>query len=245
LIGQTVVVAGGSRGIGLALARLCLNEQARVVLLDRDADALERAQRGSAACLEIRCLDLRDEASVHSLFEGLGTIDHLATLGGAVRSGRIDALPVAVARASFEAKFWSQYYCARYAHVGPLGSITLFSGVQNRQPGAGLAMLASLSASIEALGKALALEMAPVRVNVAAAGWVDSASDGGLPGNKSNAWPLDAPADSFVANRLQATPPQRMAGSADLVDAVLVLMKNPYITGTVLNVDADGILVRQ
>jgi hypothetical protein len=85
------------------------------------------------------------------------------------------------ARASMDSKFWGQYMAARYAQIRPKGSITLFSGILSRRPSAGLASLAAINAAVEALGRALAVELAPVRVNVVSPGTTDTPAYSEMP----------------------------------------------------------------
>ena len=89
-------------------------------------------------------------------------------------------LAVADARSSFDSKFWGPYLATKYAQINANGSIVLFSGILSRRPTYGLAGLAAINAAVEALGRALALELAPVRVNVISPGLVDTPAYSGM-----------------------------------------------------------------
>jgi NAD(P)-dependent dehydrogenase (short-subunit alcohol dehydrogenase family) len=130
------------------------------------ADWTRRVKR-LPGILPSRTVDLSDEDSVKRLFSQTGSFDHLVVAGSSVETGPFRELSLADARASVDSKFWGQYGAARYAQIRPKGSIiTLFSGILSRGPAAGLASLAAINAAVEALGQALAFEVAHIRVSV-------------------------------------------------------------------------------
>jgi NAD(P)-dependent dehydrogenase (short-subunit alcohol dehydrogenase family) len=216
----------------LALGKMAAAEGAEVILGSRDENALAKAVGEIGPKCDGRSLVIECEQSVQEFFEGIGTIDHLATPGFAVLSGRLDDMPIPEARAAFDAKFWGQFYCARYAQMQPLGSITLFEGIFHGEPAAGFGVLAAINGAVQAMGEALALELAPIRVNVIAPGLVDTQAYRNLG---------EAERQDYLATVRRAVPVQRIGKPEDVASAVLLLMKNLYVTGAILDLDGDSV----
>ena len=212
--GQRIAVVGGTSGIGAAIVRQAAAAGAEVVA----------AGRGQ--------LDIGAEDSIRDYFASLGPIDHLVVTAAFVRPGPFRGGDVAAARLSMEGKFWSQYLCARHAQVGR--SILLFSGAYSRRPAKGVSIIAAVNGAIEALGRALAVELAPVRVNVVSPGLVQgTGAYAGMPEAQREAMYAGA------AARL----PAGLVGDADSVAGpALALLASPYATGTVLDIDGGGLL---
>lgn len=222
--GQRVAVVGGTAGIGLAIARGAQAAGAHVIVAGR---------RGDVAGFESHVVDIADEASIARLFATLGAIDHLVVTAAFVRPGPFRESPVENARASVEGKFWSQYMCARHARVSR--SITLFSGAYSRRPAAGMSILAAVNGAIESLGRALAVELAPVRVNVISPGLVQ--------GTDAYARVPDAARAEMYAGAAQRLPAGLVGDADSIAGPTLALMASPYATGTVLDIDGGGALV--
>lgn len=231
---QRVVVIGGSSGIGLAIAKAAVADGAKVVIASRSAEKLRQASLEIGSAVESRPLDLTQEETVMSFFQELGTIDHLVVSGSSVKTGSLKQLAVADARSSFDSKFWGPYLATKHAQINANGSIVLFSGILSRRPTYGLAGLAAINAAVEALGRALALELAPVRVNVISPGLVDTPAYSGMP---------DEQRQAFYESVKKSLPVQRIGVPENIAAAVLYLMGNPYVTGTVLDVDGGALLV--
>ena len=160
---QHVVITGGSSGIGLCLAQDLAQRGARLTLVGRDADKLAQAARQVQGPVQVASVDVSDEQAVADFFGQLGPLDHLVTAAAGTVRGNVVDLPVSQARALFESKYWGQYHCAKYAaaQLAARGSVVLFSGWISRKPMAGVSTLAAVDAAIEALGRTLALELAP------------------------------------------------------------------------------------
>lgn len=228
---QHVVITGGSSGIGLCLAQDLARRGARLTLLGRDLAKLEQAAAQVEGPVQVASLDVTDEAAVASFFANLGPLDHLVTAAAGTVRGTVVELEVSKARALFESKYWGQYLCAKYAapRLAARGSIVMFSGWISRKPMAGVSTLAAVDAAIEALGRTLALELAPRRVNVITPGMIDTPL-----------WSarLSAEEQRTHFERIgQALPVGRAGTPQGVAHAVRFLLENGFTTGAVLDVD--------
>lgn len=229
--GQRVVITGGAGGIGSALARDIVRRGGRVVLVGRDARRLASTAAEMGGAAETASLDVTDETAVTAFFASQPLLDHLVTAAAGTTRGTVVGLEVATARALFESKYWGQYLCAKYAI--PLlkagGSIVMFSGWVSRKPMAGASTLAAVDAAIEALGRTLALEIAPRRANVVTPGAIDTPLWGAR---------LTPEQQREHFNKVGQSLPVGRAGTAeDVAHAVRFLMENGFTTGTVVDVD--------
>ena len=229
---QRVCVVGGTAGIGLAIAREAALEDANVTIAGRSAGKAAEVAAHIGMNVDGRVLDITDSSSVERFFAELGPVDHLVVTaaqvhGGPFRTGSLDD-----ARRSVEGKFWSQYLCARHGQVSR--SILLFSGTLSRRPRPGLSIVSAVNGAVEALGRALAVELAPVRVNVLSPGLIRGTDAyASMPAQAQEAMYAAA------AERL----PARLVGDADSVARIAVsLLASPYVTGAVFDVDGGGLV---
>jgi NAD(P)-dependent dehydrogenase (short-subunit alcohol dehydrogenase family) len=236
LDGKVVVVIGGTSGIGLATAEQALGAGARVVIASRSAEKLKRASERLGGRIEARELDVTRESDVRAFFEGLGSLDHLVTSVGGGAMGRFVDLDPATARGAFDGKFWGQYHAARAAapRIRAGGSITLFSGIASRKAMPGMAAIAAINGAIEALCRTLAIELAPVRVNVVSPGLVATPAYDRMPAAQRQGM-FDAVAAGL--------PVKRVGAAEDVAQTVRYLLANGYTTGTVVDVDGGHRLI--
>lgn len=230
---QKVVVIGGSSGMGLATARAAVNAGANVVIASRSAQKLDAAKADIGKNVEAQPLDLTQEDSIREFFQKIGSIAHLVIPGSSVKTGSLRELSLADAMSSMNSKFWGPYLAAKHAQLNPNGSIIFFSGILSRKPSPGMAVVAAINAAIEALGRTLALELAPVRVNVISPGLVMTSAYEGMP---------DAQREAMFQRTAQQLPVKRVGMPEDIADIALQLMTNRYITGTVIDIDGGGLL---
>jgi NAD(P)-dependent dehydrogenase (short-subunit alcohol dehydrogenase family) len=160
-------------------------------------------------------------------------VDHLVITAGRIGFGRVVDTKVEAVRPAFDDRFWGAYHVVRHVagRMPPTGSITLFSGNLAVKPLPGASVVSAAVAAVEAFGRALAVELKPVRVNTVRSGAVDT--------------PLfrNRPDRDEVARRIAASLPiGRIGAPEDLAHAVLFLMTNPYTTGTVLQVDGGALV---
>ena len=236
LTGQIVVVIGGSAGIGLETARRARDEGADVILAGRNPDRLERAAaelgaRSSAA------IDATDSAALDRFFAGLPeTVDHVMVTGPGPYYAPLADLDRDRAHRDFDDHIWLAVAVAQHAvgRVRPGGTLLFMGGTGGRSRGPGLSLIAAGTAAMPALIANLAVEVAPIRVNLIAAGFVDTPLSAELLG------------DSLEARReqLRATlPTGRVVGPADVAALAVHLMTNTALTGATYDIDGGQQLV--
>ena len=233
LRGKKVIVIGGSSGIGLATASAAAEQGAKVLIASRSREKLERARGEVGGRVGIFVLDVTREEEVRSFFERAGAFDHLVTTAAEGTTGPFLDLAWEEVQALFESKFWGQYWAARHAarQIREGGSITFFSGVAAKKPLPGFSSFAAVNGAINALARALAVEIAPVRVNVVSPGIVDTPAYGEM---------AAAARQEFFERTAAALPVGRIGTPAQVAEAVLFLMRNSFTTGAVLDVDGGG-----
>jgi len=227
---KRIVIIGGSSGIGLATAKAAAAKGARVVIASRSPEKLRKAATGIQEKVEIFTVDVTSEESVKAFFDAVGKFDHLATPGNEAVRGPFLELDSRKARGAFDSKFWGQYHAAKYGapklHAG--GSITLFAGAYSQRPMPGASVVAAINSAIEGLGRALAVELSPLRVNVISAGVVDTPLYAGMDEEKRAAM------FKAVASAL---PVKRIGKPEDIAQMVLFLMDNGFTTGNTFFID--------
>ncbi|MFS8210943.1 SDR family oxidoreductase [Paenibacillus polymyxa] len=232
---KKIVIIGGSSGIGLETAKQVISLGAEVVIASRSEDKLHKAKEMLGPRAAIYVLDTSDEQQVKSFFEKVGPYDHLIVSAAETSGGSFLQLETDQARKLFENKFWGQYYAVKYgaSQLSTKGSITLFSGVVAYKPMIGSSALGAVNAAVSNLGQTLALELAPIRVNVVSPGIIDTPSRSKMPENTRNQF------YDTVAHKL---PVKRVGLAEDVARGVLYLIQNQFVTGTVLHVDGGHIL---
>jgi NAD(P)-dependent dehydrogenase (short-subunit alcohol dehydrogenase family) len=235
--GQRIVVLGGSSGIGLAVAQAASHAGGTVMIASSNRARVDAALAALPAGAMGHALDLSDEAAVKDFFAGLGAIDHLVyTAGDKLQRGGLAATDMATARNFFGVRYFGAYMAAKYGreNIRAGGSIVFTSGTAGHRPRGGWALGASVCAAMEGLTRALAVELAPIRVNIVAPGLV-----------KTPLWAAMPEADREALYQASAARlPVGHAGEAnEVADAYLYLMRQTYCTGQVLVVDGGGLLV--
>jgi NAD(P)-dependent dehydrogenase (short-subunit alcohol dehydrogenase family) len=195
LLGQSVVVIGGSAGIGLETARQARAEGARLILTGRNAERLQFVASELEA-LSIAAFDATDSASLERFFDDLpATIDHVMVTAGQPHYGRLLDMDLEQARVALDTHLLLTLQVARFAahKVRPGGTLLFMGGTGGRRPGIGMGIVSTVTAALPALTASLALELAPVRINLIAAGFVDTPLSASLLGDE-----LESRAISFV-----------------------------------------------
>ena len=234
-----ILIVGGSSGMGLALAKHALGAGAEVIIVGRNEDKLQRASTElQNPALSTVAVDITQEAQVAALFERVGRLDHIVSTAADIEGAYelLPALDLKAAQRVVESKFYGPLLLAKYGapKLSPKGSITFTSGIAAYRPSARGSVVAAVNAALEGLVRALAVELAPIRVNAVSPGWVDTPIWTFVAGDRKDET-LDA-----MAKRL---PVGRVGQPEDIADAVGYLMGNGFTTGTTLHVEGGHRLI--
>jgi NAD(P)-dependent dehydrogenase (short-subunit alcohol dehydrogenase family) len=233
LKGQKVVIVGGTSGIGLAVAKAAALQGATIVVASRSQKRGEQASSKIGGDVKAYTVDVTAEDSIQALFHKVGEFDHLVTTPGDPITFELflDA-DMALVTSQFAVKFWGQYLCAKHGAKGikPQGSITFMSGGgrQRREN----STLASINGAIDALGKLLAIELAPIRVNVVRPGLV-----------KTDVWNNFSEAErlEMYKNAGEKLMVGRVGTPEDIAETYLYLLSNSFTTGVAIDVDGGAL----
>ena len=230
LLGQTVVVIGGSAGIGLETARRARVEGAKLILAGRNPEPLQRAATELEA-LSTAAFDATDPAALDRFFRDLPIpIDHVMVTAGGPHYGRLLDIDLEQARRDLDTHLLLMLQVARNAvhKVRPGGTLVFMGGTGGRRPSIGMGIVPTVTAALPALTASLALELAPVRVNLIAAGFVDTPLSASLLGDELE----------NRRNQLRATLPiRRVVGPADVAALAVHIMVNTALTGATYDID--------
>jgi NAD(P)-dependent dehydrogenase (short-subunit alcohol dehydrogenase family) len=237
LSGKSIVVLGGTSGIGLATARAAAAKGAVVTVTSRSAERLARAARELGQNIRGEAANLESEAETKAVFERLGALDHLVyTAGDELLLAPIAELDLAGARHAFEVRVFGVLGAVKHAapRIRPGGSIVLTHGIAGARPQAGWGVGAAVCGAIDALARALAVELAPVRVNAVSPGFVRTPLWNPIP---------EAAREAFFRDAGKKLLTGRVGESQEVAEAYCYLMENTFTTGQTLVVDGGGLLV--
>jgi len=222
--------------MGLATARAAAATGASVTISSRNAEKLEAAAAEIEGPVETVFADLTDDASLAGLFERVGELDHLAVTGASGSTGEFLSQPVAEAQTFMDSKFWGAFRAARHAapRLREGGSITFNSGGYAVKPTAGVAAVTASLAALEMLGKSLALELAPIRVNTVRPGTIETRLWSSM---------FYAERQRFFDEAAARAPVGRIGQPEDVACAIVFLVDHDYLTGTVLEVNGGESLL--
>lgn len=227
---RTVAVFGGSSGIGLAAAQAARALGARITIASRTEARLREAARRIGQA-ETAAIDIRDPEAVKRFFDARDPFDHVVVSAAELAVGPLRKRSLADERAAMDSKFWGAVNVAHAARIRPGGSLTLVSGMIGTRPTGAATMLSAINAAVDALAKALATEMAPVRVNCVSPGRIETPW-----------WDFLPPADrQALFDRTASGLPLKRIGRPEEVAAQIVhIMQNEFMTGSVVLVDGGG-----
>jgi NAD(P)-dependent dehydrogenase (short-subunit alcohol dehydrogenase family) len=237
LSSKRVVVIGGTSGIGLATARAAMEAGADVVIASARQSSVDRALSELGAQATGRALNVSDVSEVKSFFSEAGEIDHLVyTAGESLVLMPLSELDIEVARNFFQIRYFGtlSVVAAAAPHIRPSGSITLTTGVASVRPHPGWSIGASVCGAVEALTRALAVELAPTRVNAVSPGVI-----------RSPLWAEmgEAQREQLYKSVGESLPVGRVGETDEIASAYLYCMTQTFATGSVLTVDGGTVLV--
>jgi NAD(P)-dependent dehydrogenase (short-subunit alcohol dehydrogenase family) len=234
---KRVVIVGGSSGIGLAVAEKAALRGAEVIIVSSNTERVQEAAKSIGGGAQGHAVDVSDERAVESFFRNIGAFDHLVfTAGDSLQLHELADTDLKQARRAFELRYWSALATVKYGspQIRNGGSIVLTTGVAGQRPHSGWVIAASVCGTIEALTRALAVELAPIRVNAVSPGVV-----------RTNLWQNMSSSDreqlfESVGKRL---PVGRVGEADDIAQAYLFLMQEGFSTGQTVVVDGGTVLV--
>jgi NAD(P)-dependent dehydrogenase (short-subunit alcohol dehydrogenase family) len=236
LSGKRIVVLGGSSGIGLSVAQQVVARGGRAIIASSNADRVEQAIATLDGKAEGYTLDLSNERDIQTVFQKIGAFDHLVfTAGDTLQLNALEATDLTKARQAFELRYWAALAAVKYAipQIRKDGSIVLTTGIAGQRPRKGWTVAASICGTIEALTRALAVELAPIRVNAVSPGVV-----------RTNLWNNMQEQDreamyESVGKQLLVG---RVGEAREIARAYLFLMEEGYSTGQTIVVDGGALL---
>lgn len=240
IVNDKVLIAGGGSGMGLALAKRCLDVGSNVIIVGRNEDKLRRATQelGRPESLVAIATDIAQEGQVADLFKRTGQLDHIVSTAADIEGAYelLPALKLEAAQRVVESKFYGPLLLAK--HGAPMlsgeGSITFVSGIAAYRPAARGSVVAAVNAALEGLVRALAIELAPIRVNAVSPGWVNTPIWSSVAGDRK---------DDMLSAMAARLPVGRVGDPEDIADAISFLMGNTFTTGTTLHVEGGHRLV--
>lgn len=224
--GKRVLVVGGTSGIGAAVARMAVSAGAEVTTASRRQGSLSGARH-------LR-LDIADETQVHACLSGEEPFDHVIVTAGGAKPGKFRGQGSEAGAQAFETKFWGAWRVAALAPLAADASITFITGVFAERPAAGQVAASCANAALEALARALAVELGPIRVNAVSPGLVDTPMWHAMPEERRAA---------YFASVAEKLPARRICSDDDVAALVLACMTNRALTGAVLKIDGGYTLV--
>src|SRR6266850_5534387 len=232
-----IVILGGTSGLGFATAEAAAHEGARIAIASSSRERVDRAVAALPAGTEGFVVDVSREDDIARFFATVGRFDHLVfTAGEALTLNPLSTMRLDTAREAFTRRYWGALSAVKYGRAGirPGGSIVLTTGAAKDRPHRGWAVAASICGAIDALTRALAVELAPIRVNAVSPGVVRTAL-----------WDNMAESDREALYREvgNALPVGRVGEASDIAEAYLYLMREGFSTGQVIAVDGGTMLM--
>lgn len=234
---KRVIILGGSSGLGLATAKAAAVEGAEVVIVSGNRSRIDQALKGLPENSSGFAVDLSDEANIKAFFSGIGAFDHLVyTAGENLSLQNIADTDLGKARDFLTLRFWGALAAVKYG--APLiregGSICLTSGIASQRPGAGWSLASAICGAMEGFTRAMAIELAPIRVNVVMPGVVETNLWDGMP---------EEDRKQFYQSVGNSLPVKRVGQPEDIGQTFVFLMKQSFATGQTFIIDGGTVLV--
>lgn len=237
LEGKRVILMGASSGIGFATAKLAAEEGAKIVIVSSNQQRIDAALAELPSDSEGYAVDLSKEQNIEDFFNKIGAFDHLVfSAGENLTLNAIAKTNIDQARDFFTLRFWAPFAAIKYgaSSINAGGSISLTSGTASARPGAGWSVASAICGAMEGFVRAMAVELAPVRVNCVVPGVI-----------KTPLWDSMPESDreglyQYVSNAVLA---KRVGEAEDVAEGFIYLMKQKHGTGQSLVIDGGTLLV--
>ncbi|MFA6084437.1 SDR family oxidoreductase [Mucilaginibacter sp.] len=237
LRGKRVIILGGSSGLGLATAKAAAAEGANIIIVSSNQNRIDQALKELPEGCEGYAADLSREENIKNFFEMTGSFDHLVyTAAENLTLNTLNETEIDKARQFFNLRFWSALAAVKYASrlINAGGSISLTGGIAGARPGKGWSIASSICGAMEGFVRAMAVELAPIRVNSVVPGVI-----------KTNLW--SSMADTDRENLFQSVGDallvKRVGEAEDIALAFTYLMKQKFGTGQNIIIDGGAVLV--
>ena len=237
LTGKKVIILGGSSGIGLATAKAAAAEGAQVVIVSSNQARIDLALKTLPKASEGYAVDLSNEQPIKDFFKRVGNFDHLAyTAGENISMSLVDDMVIGDGKDFFTIRFWGAFAAIKYgkAYMNEGGSIGLMSGNFGQRPSKGYSLGATICGAMDAFTRAMAVELAPIRVNNIAAGVIKTPLWNNLE---------EADRDGFYSYLESKLLLKRVGEAEDIAQGFIYLMQQTYTTGQSLVIDGGAVLV--
>ncbi|TDW51734.1 NAD(P)-dependent dehydrogenase (short-subunit alcohol dehydrogenase family) [Flavobacterium sp. 270] len=234
---KKVVIIGGSSGIGLATAKLAVSKGSKVIIVSSNQSRLDKALQEIGNESVGYATDVTNEEQMKNLFEKIGSFDHLIfTAGENLILSNVEDTSLETARNYFNIRFWGAFTAVKYAApcISAAGSIVLTSGIASNRPNKGWALGASICSAMEGFSRAMAIELAPIRVNIVSPGVI-----------KTELWSNISESDreAMYTNIGNTLPVKRVGEATDIAKTFVYLLEQEYGTGQTLIIDGGTSLV--
>jgi NAD(P)-dependent dehydrogenase (short-subunit alcohol dehydrogenase family) len=237
LSGKKVILLGASSGIGLATAKAAAAEGANIIIVSSNQQRIDNALTELPAGSKGYAVDLSKEENIKAFFESIGNFDHLVyTAAENLTLNTIDNTEIDQARTFFNIRFWCAFAAVKYGskNLNPGGSINLTGGIAGMRPGKGWSVASAICGAMEGFVRAMAVELAPIRVNSVVPGVI-----------QTNLWSSmsETDRDALYQSVANTIPVQRAGQADDVALTFIYLMKQQFGTGQNIVVDGGTVLV--
>lgn len=234
---KKVIIIGGSAGIGLAIAQSAATKGAVVIIVSSNQKRIQAALEILPSHVKGIMVNANDEQQIKNLFEQVGAFDHLVyTAGENLKLGEITSIELEDAKQFFNIRYWGAFTAVKYAapYISKDGSVVLTSGIASNRPLKGWSLGASICSAMEGFARAMAMELAPVRVNIVSPGIVKTELWSDMP---------DAERENLYAQTATALPVKKVGEAEDIAKTYVYLMEQTYSTGQTIIVDGGASFV--
>lgn len=233
---QKIVIIGASQGMGFETAKLLASQGNELIIASKTKGKIELAVKEIGGNTTAKVLDFSDEPAVKNFFDEAGNFDHLVLIGaGKPAWGPFTQFESVALKSAFNTKFFGYYYCSKYAipFLRKDGSIIMVIGGAARKAIPGTAGLAAVNGAILTMGRTMAVELAPLRVNIVSPGLVDTPAYN---------WMNEEQKQGFYKQMGDQIPVGRIGKPEEIAKIIESVLDNNFMTGAVIDVDGGGSL---